>query len=105
MNKFTQKTIKEVDFPKVTQKTKQIYRDDGKLFGIDDLDKMIKSMSKVSKQQKKTMKITRIYVMNGANRSSWKDEESFMEYYEGRVKDESKFHEFSQVHITMDFQK
>jgi hypothetical protein len=105
MKPFTQKKIREVDFAGFTQKTTQVYRNDGRLFGVNDLEKIVKSMKSVAEKQKKDMKIVRIFVVNGDKKATWSNVDEFMDYYEGRVKDESKFHDFYQVQITTAFGK
>jgi len=54
----------------------------------------------VAKKQKKKMTITRIFVVNGDKKSTWKDLQEFEDYYAGRVKDVEKFHKFFQVYVT-----
>jgi hypothetical protein len=89
-----------LEFKNIFQKTQHIYRDNGKTINIDEVDQLIGSMKANAKKQKKNMAITRIFVVNGDKKASWKDIDEFSEYYNGRVKDVDKFHEFFQVYVT-----
>jgi hypothetical protein len=89
-----------IQFKKFIQKTQQIYRDKGESINIDEVDQIINSMKTTAKKQKKIMTITRIFVVNGDKKATWKDLDTFTEYYDGKVKDVDKFHEFFQVYIT-----
>lgn len=89
-----------IEFKNAIQKTTQLFKNKGSTINIEEVDQILASMRKVALQQKKTMVITRIFVVNGDKKASYKDMDEFMEYYEGRVKDVDKFHEFYQVDIT-----
>ncbi len=101
MNNLKSKQIgQDIVFAGATQKTQQIYREKGSTIHIDEVEQIINSMQKVARNQKKNMNILRIYVVNGDKRSTWKDMDEFLEYYQGKVKDVDKFTEFYQLDIT-----
>lgn len=100
MSGLTHRKVKETKFEHYTQTTTQISREDGGMININKVDKILKGMRKTVEKQNKEMSIVRIYVVNGDKKATWKDVESFMDYYEGRVADPTKFHEFYQVHVT-----
>lgn len=89
----------EIKFSGFTQKTTKFYKEKGTI-NISQLDKIVEAMKRVAKQEKKNLSIVRIYVVNGDKRASYKNLQDFEDYYEGRVKDAEKFHEFFQVDIT-----
>lgn len=49
----------------------------------------------------KNFRVVLMRVQNGTKWASFTDWDKFEEYYEGKVKDESKFMDFSQVQITV----
>jgi len=90
---------KEIQFTGYKQKTTKIYKEKGTI-NIDNAEDIIKAMQKVAKKQKKEMRIVRLYVVNGDKSASYTSMESFLDYYQGRVKDAEKFHDFFQIDIT-----
>lgn len=88
-----------IEFANATQKTTMLYKDTGTI-NINDMEKIIQSFNRVAKNKKQNTKVTRIFVVAGDKKATWNDIDEFMEYYEGRVKDADKFHEFFQVYIT-----
>lgn len=105
MNGIKKKDIgPKMKFKKFTQQTTMLYKEKGTI-NISEVDKIVKTLENVAKKDGKNMKITRIYVVNGDKRATYKDATSFDDYYEGRVKDVDKFHEFFQVEITTSVSK
>lgn len=89
----------EVNFPGYTQKTTKFYKEKGTI-NIKQVEKILESANRVAKAENKTMRIVRIFVVNGDKRATWKSMEEFEDYYAGRVKNVDKFHEFFQVDVT-----
>ena len=100
MNKLKKEQVgSEILFAGHKQKTTKFYKETGTI-NIEQLDKIVEAMHREAERAKKDMKIARIYVVNGDKRASYKSMEEFEDYYQGRVKDVEKFHEFFQIDIT-----
>lgn len=101
MNNLKHKQIgQDVQLVDSVQKTQQLYREKGVTINIHEVDQILDSMVNIAAKQNKTMNILRVYVVNGEKRSTWKDLDDFLAYYQGLVKETDKFTEFMQVDIT-----
>lgn len=85
---------------KETQVTTQFYKNKDNLISSDDLDDLIDQINTRGKNAHKNFSINLIRVLNGANWISFNDFDAVEDYYNGKVRDDTKFLEFNQVQIT-----
>jgi len=69
-------------------------------FKVEQIDGLINSMLRVaSRKTGKNAGISYIKVINGGDYATYHTLEKFYEYYEGKVKDTTKFSEIARVHF------
>ena len=85
------------------QVTTQFYRDNNEDMDVDDLDALLDQIHKRGKEKHDNFSIYLIRILNGANWITFKDFDDLEDYYSGKVKEDAKFYDFSQVQITCIF--
>jgi hypothetical protein len=83
-----------------TQVTTQFYKDRRQTMSRRDLDNLLEQIRERGEKRYDNFDVKLIRVLNGANWISFTDHEALDNYYDGKVNDATKFHEFSQVQIT-----
>ena len=85
------------------QVTTQFYRDKKKNLNVDDLDTLLDEIHERGTDKYDNFSLYLIRVLNGANWITFKDFTDLEDYYSCKVKEDTKFYEFSQVQITCIF--
>ena len=83
-----------------TQVTSQFYKSQKQLITRRDLDDILGGLRKKGAKAYDDFDIKLKRVLNGANRVSFTDYDHLENYYNGKVRNDEKFYEFSQVQIT-----
>jgi hypothetical protein len=83
-----------------TQVTSQFYKSQKQLLTRKDLDGILGGLRKKGSKAYDNFDIKLIRVLNGANWVSFTDYDDLENYYNGKVRNDEKFYEFSQVQIT-----
>ncbi len=83
-----------------TQVTTQFYKQQKKLIARNNLDGLLEQIRERGEEAHDKFSIHLIRVLNGANWISFNDFDDLEDYYNGKVRDETKFLDFHQVQIT-----
>jgi retron-type reverse transcriptase len=92
---------KEIKNKKETQITTVFSRSQNKLISHNKLSDLLQEMRDRGEEAHRTFVIGCIRVLNGDSWRSFHNHEDMEDYYEGRVRDNSKFLEFHQVEVTV----
>ncbi len=97
---FQKKVLRSTKLNKEqTQETVMFYKQKGNL-SRRDLKDLVTAIGGKGSKEKKRFGIKLIRVLNGGDWHTWTSENDMDEYYRGKVKDDSKFFDFSQAQIT-----
>jgi hypothetical protein len=106
MPKYRKRLLKSTDLGKFKQSTIMISREDKKWMDAEELKSYYNSLMKDAKKDNTQLGVM-IKVLAGTRWFTLKEKsgelkiKSVEEYFEGRVKDEEKFANFSQIHVTV----
>lgn len=100
MNNLETTILKTRNVGKVTQTTVQFNKKNTFLH-MDEMADIIKSIKKKVTDNGRLVSIPLIRVLNGSNWVTFTNEDDYLEYYEGKVKDKAKFEDFYQIQITV----
>jgi hypothetical protein len=106
MPKYVGKKLRDVKVGSAKYSSTQISKTNKTPLNHQDVQDLLTGMRAKAVQKNKMIKIPLIRVLAGTGWHSYKSQEDFDNYFEGRVNDAGKFHTFFQVEIdtlTSDF--